>query len=69
MADLSTGGLSRMMRNCQVRFLGEGGTATCPLLPDKTAGVDRETALTPTKRVKLVKEMREHTLWKAKPTK
>ena len=35
----------------------------------KTAGVDRETALTPTKRVKLVKEMRDHTLWKAKPTK
>lgn len=24
-----------MMRKCQVRFLGEGGTATCPLLPDK----------------------------------
>lgn len=23
------------MRNCQVRFLGEGDTATCPLLPDK----------------------------------
>ena len=35
----------------------------------KTAGVDRETALNPTKRVKLVNEMREHTLWKAKPTK
>ena len=24
-----------MMRNCQVRFLGEGGTVTCPLLPDQ----------------------------------
>lgn len=24
-----------MMRKCQVRFLGEGGTVTCPLLPDK----------------------------------
>ena len=35
----------------------------------KTAGVDRETALTPTKRVNLVKQMRGHTLWKAKPTK
>ena len=34
----------------------------------KTAGVDRETALTPVKRVKLVKEMREYTLWKASPT-
>ena len=33
----------------------------------KTAGIDKETALTPTKRVKLVREMREHTLWKAKP--
>jgi RNA-directed DNA polymerase len=35
----------------------------------KTAGVDRETALNPTKRVNLVKEMREHKLWIAKPTK
>lgn len=33
----------------------------------KTAGIDKETALTPTKRVKLVRDMREHTLWKAKP--
>lgn len=34
----------------------------------RTAGVDRQTVLTPEKRVKLVKEMREHTLWKVKPT-
>lgn len=33
-----------------------------------TAGIDKETALTPEKRVKLVNEMREHTLWKAEPT-
>jgi RNA-directed DNA polymerase len=35
----------------------------------KTAGIDGRTALTPEKRVKLVNEMRSHTLWKAKPTK
>lgn len=35
----------------------------------KTAGIDKETALTPTKRMNLVNEMREYTLWKAKPTK
>src|SRR5260363_329830 len=30
-------GLSRMMGNCQVRFLGEGCRATCHLLPDPKA--------------------------------
>ncbi len=34
----------------------------------KTAGVDGQTALKPNQRVKLVKEMNAHTLWKAKPT-
>lgn len=35
-----------MMGNCQVRFLGEGGTATCPLLPDKkqTRSVEYKTS-------------------------
>lgn len=35
----------------------------------KTAGIDKETALTPAKRVKLVNEMVKHELWKVKPTK
>ncbi len=35
----------------------------------RTAGVDKEVALTPLQRVKLVREMGEHTLWKVKPTK
>ena len=34
----------------------------------KTAGVDRETALTPKSRVKLVNKMREYTPWRVKPT-
>jgi RNA-directed DNA polymerase len=33
----------------------------------KTAGIDGQTAITPTKRVKLVKEMKGYTLWKAQP--
>ncbi|MEC4882752.1 MAG: reverse transcriptase N-terminal domain-containing protein [Scytonema sp. PMC 1070.18] len=32
-----------------------------------TAGVDGQTATTPAKRVKLVEEMKEYTLWKAQP--
>ncbi|MDJ0583243.1 reverse transcriptase domain-containing protein [Crocosphaera sp.] len=35
----------------------------------RTAGVDKEVASTPEQRVKLVREMGEHTLWKVKPTK
>lgn len=35
----------------------------------KTAGIDKETALTPAKRTKLVNEMLNYELWKAKPTK
>lgn len=35
----------------------------------KTAGIDKETALTPVKRAKLVNEMGKHELWKVKPTK
>lgn len=34
----------------------------------KTPGIDCETVLTLEKRAKLVKQMRAHTLWKAKPT-
>ena len=34
----------------------------------KTSGVDKETALTPEKRVKLVKDMLKYTLWLALPT-
>jgi len=34
----------------------------------KTAGVDRELALTPQSRMRLVRTMGRHTLWKAKPT-
>lgn len=34
----------------------------------KTAGIDGEKILTPAERGKLVNEMREYTLWKAKPT-
>lgn len=30
-----------MMGNCQVRFFGEGGTVTCPLLPDNYLLADR----------------------------
>ncbi|NEQ25611.1 MAG: hypothetical protein F6K28_42425, partial [Microcoleus sp. SIO2G3] len=49
---LSFGGLSRMMGNCQVRFLGEEDTATCSSLPDKkTAGVDGQKSLTPKQRL------------------
>ena len=33
-----------------------------------TAGIDGQTATTPTQRVKLVKEMLTHSLWKAQPT-
>lgn len=35
----------------------------------RTAGIDKETALTPAKRTKLVNEMQNHELWKVKPTK
>ncbi|MDJ0583302.1 group II intron reverse transcriptase/maturase [Crocosphaera sp.] len=35
----------------------------------RTAGVDKEVALTPKQRVKLVQEMGQITLWKVKPTK
>src|SRR6478735_2845041 len=35
----------------------------------RTAGVDKEVALTPEQRVKLIREMGQHTLWKVKPTK
>lgn len=35
----------------------------------KTAGIDKETALTPEKRVRLVNEMGKYELWKVKPTK
>ncbi len=35
----------------------------------QTAGVDKEVALTPLQRVKLIQEMGEYTLWKVKPTK
>ncbi len=35
----------------------------------RTAGVDKEVAHTPEQRVKLVREMKEFTLWKVKPTK
>ncbi len=34
-----------------------------------TAGIDDRTALTPSQRVKLVTQMKEHTLWKVHPTK
>lgn len=33
----------------------------------KTAGTDGQTATTPAERVKLVKEMKDYTLWKAQP--
>ncbi|AFZ10284.1 RNA-directed DNA polymerase (Reverse transcriptase) [Oscillatoria nigro-viridis PCC 7112] len=33
----------------------------------KTAGIDGQTATTPSERVKLVKEMKDYTLWKAQP--
>lgn len=35
----------------------------------RTPGLDGETALTPSERVKLVQQMKEHTPWKAKPAK
>lgn len=35
----------------------------------KTAGIDKETALTPAKRTILVNKMRNYELWKVKPTK
>jgi RNA-directed DNA polymerase len=35
----------------------------------ETAGIDGQTALTPTERVKLVKSFRKYTLWKVRPTK
>ena len=35
----------------------------------RTAGIDGQVALTPKQRVKLVREMEENKLWKAKPTK
>ncbi|NEQ11602.1 MAG: group II intron reverse transcriptase/maturase [Moorea sp. SIO4E2] len=38
-------------------------------LGKRTAGVDKEVILTPEQRVKLVREMGQFTLWKAKPTK
>src|SRR4028119_39165 len=34
----------------------------------QTAGIDGQTALTPEERVKLVRESKEYTLWKVKPT-
>lgn len=34
----------------------------------ETAGIDKQTALTPTERVKLVGEIKTHTPWKASPT-
>jgi len=34
----------------------------------ETAGIDKQTALTPIERVKLVGELRKHTPWKASPT-
>jgi RNA-directed DNA polymerase len=33
----------------------------------KTAGLDGQVARTPTQRVQLVREMADHTLWKAQP--
>lgn len=35
----------------------------------QTAGIDGQTALTPDKRVKLINEMNEYTLWKVEPVK
>lgn len=35
----------------------------------KTAGIDKETVLTPAKRIRLVNDMRNHEPWKVKPTK
>ncbi len=35
----------------------------------RTPGLDGQTALTPTERVQLVREMADHTLWKAQPAK
>jgi RNA-directed DNA polymerase len=35
----------------------------------QTAGIDGQTALTPEERVKLVRESKEYTLWKVRPTK
>ncbi len=34
----------------------------------RTAGVDRQTALTPKSRMRLVQEMKEHEFWKVRPT-
>lgn len=34
----------------------------------RTAGVDKEVALTPEQRVKLIREMGNYSLWKVKPT-
>jgi hypothetical protein len=34
----------------------------------RTAGVDRQTALTPKSRMRLAQEMKEHEFWKARPT-
>jgi RNA-directed DNA polymerase len=34
----------------------------------RTAGIDKEVALTPEQRVKLIREMGQYTLWKVKPT-
>ncbi|NET43157.1 reverse transcriptase N-terminal domain-containing protein [Okeania sp. SIO2B3] len=35
----------------------------------RTPGIDREVALTPEQRVKLIREMGQYTFWKVKPTK
>lgn len=43
--------------------------ATQDNLGKKTAGIDGQTAITPGKRVDLVNEMQEYTLWKVRPTK
>ncbi|WP_460202531.1 hypothetical protein [Scytonema sp. NUACC21] len=52
-------GLSRMMRKCHVRFLGEKDAATCALLPDKkTAGVDGVKSLTPKQRLHLIGKLK-----------
>ncbi|MBW4557127.1 MAG: reverse transcriptase N-terminal domain-containing protein [Trichormus sp. ATA11-4-KO1] len=34
----------------------------------KTAGIDKQTALTPKARVRLLRDMETYQLWKAKPT-
>jgi RNA-directed DNA polymerase len=35
----------------------------------RTAAIDKEVAITPEQRVKLIREMGQYTLWKVKPTK